>query len=195
MDSLDQTQDAFADDSSSASAAAMLPAQSELMATIAKLRAFSFLLCLEPAMADELVEITLVRAKVGIDPASLGENLAPWLIRRLRGYYYREFAGRPVPDAGTRPIGPFDQTEHAEIIEALGKLPAEQREALVLVEAAGFSFGEAGRICRCPRVRFRNLVTSALRTLESLLSQRRSEKRAAIRLVFLASADHRFRHA
>jgi RNA polymerase sigma-70 factor (ECF subfamily) len=81
-----------------------------------------------------------------------------------------------------RPIGPFDQTEHAEIVTALGKLPADQREALVLVEAAGFSFTEAGHICRCPRVRFRNLVTSAQQTLGSLLSKRRSAKRAAIRL-------------
>ena len=193
MDSLHQTQDSCSDDSSTASAAPMLLTQSELTTTIAKLRAFSFLLCLDPAMADELVEITLVRAKVGIDPASLGENLSPWLIRRLRGYYFREYAGRPA--SGMRPIGPFDQTEHAEIVTALGKLPADQREALVLVEAAGFSFTEAGHICRCPRVRFRNLVTSAQQTLGSLLSKRRSEKRAAIRLVFLASADHRFRHA
>ena len=171
----------------------MLFTQSEFTTTIAKLRAFSFLLCLDPAMADELVEITLVRAKVGIDPASLGENLSPWLIRRLRGYYFREYAGRPA--SGMRPIGRFDQTEHAEIVTALGKLPADQREALVLVEAAGFSFTEAGHICRCPRVRFRNLVTSAQQTLGSLLSKRRSAKRAANRLVLLASADHRFRHA
>jgi hypothetical protein len=55
----------------------MLFTQSEFTTTIAKLRVFSFLLCLDPEMADELVEITLVRAKVGIDPASLGENLSP----------------------------------------------------------------------------------------------------------------------
>ena len=147
-------------------------------------------------MADELVEITLVRAKVGIDPveprrkscALADPPAARLLLSRICRPRLRRLAG-------VRPIGPFDQSEHAEIIEALGKLPTEQREALVLVEAAGFSFGEAGRICRCPRVRFRNLVTSAQRTLASLLSKRRSEKRAAIRLVFLASADHRFHRA
>ncbi len=85
MDSLDQTDGSFHDDASSASVTPAFPARSELTATIAKLRAFSFLLCLDQVMADKLVEITLVRAKVGIDPSTLGENLAPWLIRRLRG--------------------------------------------------------------------------------------------------------------
>ena len=55
----------------------MLFTQSEFTTTIAKLRAFSFLLCLDPEMADELVEITLVRAKVGIDPASLQKISRP----------------------------------------------------------------------------------------------------------------------
>ncbi len=39
--------------------------------------------------------------------------------------------------------------ELAEFREALAKLPPDQREALVLVGASGFSYEEAAEICGC----------------------------------------------
>ncbi len=39
--------------------------------------------------------------------------------------------------------------ELAEFREALAKLPHDQREALVLVGASGFSYEEAAEICGC----------------------------------------------
>ena len=58
--------------------------------SIARLRAFSMLLCMDTDLADELVEVTLLRSSVGADPAAFGPNLSTWLIKRLRSYYYRE---------------------------------------------------------------------------------------------------------
>ena len=63
---------------------------------IARLRAFAILLCMDVNLGEELVKVTLLRACVAIDPGGLSTNLTTWLIRRLRGYYYREYARRPA---------------------------------------------------------------------------------------------------
>ena len=63
---------------------------------IARLRAFAILLCMDVNLGEELVKVTLLRACVAIDPGGLSTNLTSWLIRRLRGYYYREYARRPA---------------------------------------------------------------------------------------------------
>jgi RNA polymerase sigma-70 factor, ECF subfamily len=132
------------------------PRQQALHESIARLRAFSMLLCMDVDLADELVKVTLLRAGVVADPAGFGTNLSSWLIKRLRNYYYREFARRPVV------IPPRHMSrDQPDILAALAKLRAEQREALVLVEAIRFSFGEAARICRQPPGRFRALIESA----------------------------------
>src|SRR3981189_136678 len=62
----------------------------ELLATIAKLRSFAMLLCLDADLADHLVEVTLVRASVAMSPSRLGANTLAWLCARLRGYFYHE---------------------------------------------------------------------------------------------------------
>ncbi len=139
--------------------------------SIARLRAFSMLLCMDVTLADELVTVTLVRAGVAVNPAGIGNNLSIWLIKRLRSYYYREFTRRPLampPQATTR--------EQADILSALAKLRPEQREALVLVEAIRFSLGEAGRICRQPPGRFRALLEGARADLASQLEGQRSQR-------------------
>jgi RNA polymerase sigma-70 factor, ECF subfamily len=121
-------------------------------------------------LGEELVKVTLLRASAAIDPGGLGTNLATWLIRRLRSYYYREYAPRPavMPPGGA-------SVERSDILATLAKLRAEQREALILVEAIRLSFGEAARICRQPPGRFRNLVEGARADLASHLERQRRE--------------------
>ena len=64
------------------------------LATIAQLRAFSLLLCLDAKLANELVEITLLRVCVATNPSHLNPSHLAWLIARLRTYFYAEFAHR-----------------------------------------------------------------------------------------------------
>jgi RNA polymerase sigma-70 factor (ECF subfamily) len=148
-----------------------LPERQVLHESIARLRAFAILLCMDVNLGEELVKVTLLRAGVAVDPGGLGTNLATWLIRRLRSYYYREYACRP---AVTAPGGA--SVEHADILAALAKLRAEQREALILIEAIRFSFGEAARICRQPPGRFRSLVEGARANLARHLERQHREK-------------------
>jgi RNA polymerase sigma-70 factor, ECF subfamily len=79
-----------------------------------------------------------------------------------------------APTAVTPPGGA--SVEHADILAALAKLRAEQREALILVEAIRFSFGEAARICRQPPGRFRSLVEGARADLARHLEGQHREK-------------------
>src|SRR5262249_8931344 len=73
-----------------------VPERQVLHESIARLRAFAILLCVDVNLGEELVKVTLLRAGVAIDPAGLGTNLTTWLIRRLRSCYYREYARRPA---------------------------------------------------------------------------------------------------
>jgi hypothetical protein len=54
------------------------------LAIIAQLRAFSLLLCLDAKLANELVEITLLRVWVATNPSHLNPSHLAWLIARLR---------------------------------------------------------------------------------------------------------------
>jgi len=148
-----------------------VPERQVLHESIARLRAFAILLCMDVNLGEELVKVTLLLACVAIDPGGLGTNLMTWLIRRLRSYYYREYARRP----GVTPPGGAS-VEHADILGELATLRAEQREALILVEAIRFSFGEAARICRQPPGRFRSLVEGARADLARHLEGQHREK-------------------
>jgi len=164
--------------------------QKALLETVARLRAFAMLLSMDAEVAEELVEVTLLRAGVDISPASLGVNLAQWLFSRLRSYYYREFASRSAP-AVAQGSRQYPSGEHGDTLAAFAKMPADQREALVLIEAAGFSMAAAARICRHPPGRFKALVASARANLARHLARQRSERlqQKAISLVLLTSAE------
>jgi hypothetical protein len=64
------------------------------LATIAQLRAFCLLLCVDVKLANELVELTLLRICVATDLSHLNPSHSGWLIGRLRTYFYAEFAHR-----------------------------------------------------------------------------------------------------
>ena len=53
---------------------------------------------------------------------------------------------------------------------ALGKLPHDQREALLLVGASGFSYEEAAGICECAVGTIKSRVNRARARLSALLA-------------------------
>jgi RNA polymerase sigma-70 factor (ECF subfamily) len=53
---------------------------------------------------------------------------------------------------------------------ALNQLPADQREALILVGASGFSYEEAAEICACAVGTIKSRVSRARTRLAELLS-------------------------
>jgi RNA polymerase sigma-70 factor, ECF subfamily len=89
---------------------------------------------------------------------SIGTNIRAWLFTILRNSFFSELRKqrREVADvdgkyAAQLTIGPtqVDRVEFRDFRRALLKLPTEQREALILVGPAGFSYEEAAAISGC----------------------------------------------
>ncbi len=129
-----------------------------MLATVPRLRAFAVSLSGNVDRADDLVQETLVRALNSIDSFRPGTNLPAWLFTILRNHFRSEYRKRrrEVEDVDGRHTDSLksqpEQMGHIELAEfkaALAKLPPDQREALVLVGASGFSYEEAAEICGC----------------------------------------------
>ncbi|MDX2204838.1 MAG: sigma-70 family RNA polymerase sigma factor [Hyphomicrobiaceae bacterium] len=134
-----------------------VPAREAMVELIPSLRAFAVSLCGDLERADDLVQDTLLKAWNHLGSFQEGTNLRAWLFTILRNTYYsdRRRRLREVEDDGTWALSLAvhpDQEGHVDVQDfcvALKDLPAEQREALILVGAAGFSYEEAAQISSC----------------------------------------------
>jgi len=124
-----------------------------MLATVPSLRAVAMSLSGNVERADDLVQETLLRAMTSIDSFQPGSHMSAWLFAILRNLFRSEYRKRrrEVEDADGSYVAslksPPEQESRVEIEEfrvALAKLPSGQREALLLVGAAGFSYDEAG---------------------------------------------------
>jgi len=150
-----------------------------VLAAVPSLRAFAISLCGNVDRADDLVQETLLRALANINSFEPGTNMSAWLFTILRNLFRSEYRKRrrEVEDTDgsyaeslkTQP----DQTARVEFQEfrsALARLPADQREALILVGASGFSYEEAAGICGCAVGTIKSRVNRARTRLAELLS-------------------------
>jgi RNA polymerase sigma-70 factor (ECF subfamily) len=150
-----------------------------MLSTVPSLRAFAISLSGNVDRADDLVQETLLRAIANIDSFEPGTNMSAWLFTILRNLFRSEYRKRrrEVEDADgsyaeTLKTHP-EQTSHLELQEfrtALAKLPPDQREALILVGASGFSYEEAAAICDCAVGTIKSRVNRARTRLAGLLS-------------------------
>ena len=150
----------------------------QVLATVPSLRAFAISLCGNVDRADDLVQETLLRALAHIDSFEPGTNMSAWLFTILRNLFRSDYRKRrrEVEDAEgnyaktlkTQP----SQGAHLEFEEfraALDKLPQDQREALILVGASGFSYEDAATICGCAVGTIKSRVNRARSKLAALL--------------------------
>src|SRR5689334_18686688 len=152
--------------------------KTDLLELIPFLRAFARSLCGNQEAADDLAQETLVKAWQARDMFAPGTNLKAWLFTILRNQFYsdRRRAWRQAPwdqDAAERiPGGGQDQGWAAELSDtarALRVLTDEQREALILVGAGGFSYEDAAAICKCAVGTVKSRVARARKTLIDIL--------------------------
>jgi RNA polymerase sigma-70 factor (ECF subfamily) len=146
---------------------------------IPSLRAFAISLCGNVDRADDLVQETMLRALANIHSFQPGTNMSAWLFTILRNHFRSEYRKRrrEVEDtdgsyAESLKSHPEQQghVEFGEFRQALAKLPADQREALILVGASGFSYEEAAHICGCAVGTIKSRVNRARTRLAELLS-------------------------
>ncbi|GLO69269.1 RNA polymerase sigma factor [Phaeobacter inhibens] len=128
----------------------------ELVGHLGAMRAFAISLTRNTAMADDLVQDTLVKAWTNIEKFEEGSNMRAWLFTILRNTYYslRRKRRREVEDAdGVLSEQLSQKPDHdgrlnmRDFNAAFAQLNDEQREALVLVGAGGFSYEEAAETC------------------------------------------------
>ena len=144
----------------------------DVVALIPALRAFAWSLAHNGSDADDHVQETLIKAWAHRDKFETGTNLRAWLFTILRNTYYTNVLRRrrEVRDetgeyaGGLRSPATQDWSIAMRALQAaLQQLPAEHREALILVGAAGLSYEEAAEICGC-----------ALGTIKSRVNRARS---------------------
>ncbi len=150
-----------------------------VLAAVPSLRAFAISLCGNVDRADDLVQETLLRALANINSFQPGTNMSAWLFTILRNHFRSEYRKRrrEVEDgdgsyAETLKSHPeqYGRVEFEEFRTALAKLPPDQREALVLVGASGFSYEEAANICECAVGTIKSRVNRARTRLAELMS-------------------------
>jgi RNA polymerase sigma-70 factor (ECF subfamily) len=143
---------------------------SALIAAVPHLRAFARLLRGDPARADDLVQEVIVHARATTRHSLPGKNLKLWLFSLAHHLHYRDppKAGArhdPLVGAGTRGVpGVSCQeaccTSHGFSL-AFSRLRDEQREALILIEAADLTYREAAGVCNCPIDTIKSRVSRA----------------------------------
>jgi RNA polymerase sigma-70 factor, ECF subfamily len=154
------------------------PLKDALLAMIPNLRAFAFSLSGNHDRADDLVQETLLKAWSHMETFQEGTNLRAWLFTILRNSYFSEMRKRrrEVEDSDGKKaeglsVTPAQQghVDMEDMRKALGLLPPDQREALVLVGAAGMSYEEAAEIAHCAVGTIKSRVNRARIKLGTLL--------------------------
>ncbi|MEA2877003.1 MAG: hypothetical protein QOF14_2199 [Hyphomicrobiales bacterium] len=150
-----------------------------MLSAVPSLRAFAISLSGNIDRADDLVQETLLRAIANIDSFQPGTNMSAWMFTILRNLFRSEYRKRrrEVEDTdGSYAESLKSQPEQSSRLEfqefrtALAKLPPDQREALILVGASGFSYEEAASICDCAVGTIKSRVNRARTRLADLLS-------------------------
>src|SRR6266481_7102373 len=150
-----------------------------MLEAVPSLRAFAISLCGNVDRADDLVQETLLRGWANMGSFQPGTNMSAWLFTILRNLFRSEYRKRrreveDVDGSYAESLTSLPEQncrlEIEEFREALSSLPPEQREALILVGASGFSYEETAQICDCAVGTIKSRVNRARRRLSDLLS-------------------------
>ncbi|WP_374656308.1 sigma-70 family RNA polymerase sigma factor [Phenylobacterium sp.] len=150
----------------------------ELVQLIPHLRAFARTLTGDPASADDLAQDAMMKAWDARTSFQMGTNMKAWTFMILRNQFYSEKRrswrqSQLDQEAAERTLVAVDDPEAPVALDelrlSLAALPAEQREALILVGAGGFAYEEAAEICGCAVGTVKSRVSRARKALHAIL--------------------------
>jgi RNA polymerase sigma-70 factor (ECF subfamily) len=156
-----------------------------LLAEIPPLRAFAISLSGNVDRADDLVQETLMKAWASAESYTEGTSLRAWMFTIMRNTFYSLYRKRrrEVQDvdgeAAAALVSPPAQYGHLDLADlkaALARLPVDQREALILIGASGFSYEETAEICNCAVGTVKSRVNRARQRLMQQLSVNSAEE-------------------
>ena len=148
------------------------------------MRAFAHSLCLNRAVADDLVQDALVKAWVNFARYEAGTNLRAWLFTILRNTYYSHLrkARHEAEDIdGVQAASLVTRPDHdgrlaaADVMDAVSRLSDEQQEALFLVGSSGFTYEEAAFLCGVSLGTLKSRISRGRRSLCEIMGIRPEE--------------------
>ena len=148
------------------------------------MRAYAHSLCLNRAVADDLVQDALVKAWINIGRYETGTNLRAWLFTILRNTYYSHLrkARHEVEDIdGVQASALVTRPDHdgrlalGDVMGAVSHLPDDQQEALFLVGSSGFPYPEAAVLCGVSLGTLKSRVSRGRKALSKAMDYRAAE--------------------
>lgn len=135
------------------------------------LRAYARMLCGDPVQADDIVQNACLNAwqsRDRFDPAK--GALRGWLFRIVRNEFYQQVRSERVRRSEDTDL--FEQELIADcdleprsnltrMLQAVQSLKTAQRDAFLLVVAAGFTYEEAGQVLGCSAGTVKSRVSRA----------------------------------
>jgi RNA polymerase sigma-70 factor (ECF subfamily) len=148
-----------------------------LTAALPRLRTHARALTRNPAAADDLVQDAVANALAGRHSFAPGTNFQAWMHRILYNRFISDTRKRHatedldyVPDAVLGVGGAQeDRLILGELRGAIGRLPAEQRAALLMVALQGMSYDEVAQVTGCAVGAAKSRVFRARRQLQAML--------------------------
>ena len=150
----------------------------DVVGNLARLQGYARRLAGNRSLADDLVQETVLRALTHADQFRPGTNLLAWLMTILRNTYFNEkrrerrlsvFDGKMATSIAYPINEPEAHLHFCDVASRFERLPASQREALVLVGAKGFSYEVAARIAGCAVGTMKSRVSRAREQLQHSL--------------------------
>jgi|TARA_R110002126_G_scaffold44671_10_gene127193 RNA polymerase sigma-70 factor, ECF subfamily len=163
---------------------ALSPSQfkQQLTEAIPHLRAFGRSLSGDRDVADDLVQDTLLKAWAARDRFIAGTSMRAWTFVILRNTFFSSMRRKKftanydelVAERILSAPAPQQEPLHlADLQRGLMELSDDQREAIILVGAGGYSYEEAADIANCAVGTMKSRVSRARKTLESILEEGR----------------------
>lgn len=164
-----------------------------LKKALPEMRAFARALCRDDTLADDMVQDACLKAWDARSSYSVDRPIKPWLFRILRNEYLQRRRKdwrwnhlspeqeRSIPEEG---ISQIEKLQRRQMRLAIATLSEEQREALILVHAAGFSYEEAATV-----------TESSVGTMKSRISRARELVRTQLEHGLHFTSDPKQREA
>ncbi|WP_448203065.1 sigma-70 family RNA polymerase sigma factor [Azospirillum sp. sgz302134] len=153
----------------------------QIEAEIPRLRRFARAMVRDATLADDLVQECLERALSRLHLWRPGSNLRAWLFTILRNLHINgirrrqtvvDIDGEAQASIGAAHGGQFVRLELRDLKRALGMLPTEQREVVLLIGLEGISYGEAADILGISIGTVKSRLSRGRRALRQLMEGR-----------------------
>jgi|GEM_PF-410473 len=155
-----------------------------LIENLPRLRALSVAITRDRAKADDLLQEAVAKALAASDKFTPGTQFCAWMYRIMRNQFLSDIRRtRPtaeLDDVNTAHLaGAGSQEDNlvvGELKTGLDKLPAAQREALLLVALHDMSYEEVAEACDCSVGTIKSRVSRARQALRDYLMGEEAEE-------------------